>query len=151
MQADVDVALEIQLPRERRAVRVLRRVVSVLCSNLGVRGEDVHTLVLALAEACNNVIEHAGQDDTFLVRFTLEDLRASVVVANQHTPASEEAFTTTMPVDPMRESGRGVAIMRALVDEAHFSPGSNGGTLVELRRTVEPQDGSLLAAAVQQT
>ncbi|WP_370324075.1 ATP-binding protein [Euzebya sp.] len=144
----MNVTLEIELPRQTRAITVLRHAVGTLCTEIGVYPDDVHDLTLALSEACNNVVTHAKDDDTFTVRFQLRDLTASVHVVNERTPYLSDAFAGTEPVDPLSESGRGVAIMRALVDEARFTPSPDGGTLVELTRAVAATENSLLADSV---
>lgn len=144
----MDVSLNIELPRQRRAVAVLRHAVTSLCREIGVAEDDVQSLALALSEACNNVVAHAHADDSFRVEFTLAGLVARVVVANAVTPFSPAEFEQGGDGDPWSESGRGLLIMRTLVDEARFTPSDDGGTLVELERQVRPEDGSLLADAV---
>jgi serine/threonine-protein kinase RsbW len=144
----MDVRLDIELPRQRRAVAVLRHAVGSLCREIGVADDDVQDLALALSEACNNVVAHAHDDDSFSVVFTLESLVAKVVVVNTTTPFSPADFDRDGPGDPWSESGRGLLIMRTLVDEARFSPSGDGGTLVELVRQVTPMPGSLLADGV---
>jgi serine/threonine-protein kinase RsbW len=145
----VDVALNLELPRQRRAVAVLRHAVSSLCREIGVEEDDITDLALALSEACNNVVAHAHSDDSFRVTFNLADLTAKVTVANAATPFSAEAFNRGDVGDELSESGRGLMIMRTLVDEARFTPSADGGTLVELVRQVRCAEGSLLADAEQ--
>jgi serine/threonine-protein kinase RsbW len=147
MEPQMELTLNIELPRQHRAVAVLRHAVATLCSEVGVADEDVHDLTLALAEACNNVVTHAQDDDSFTVRFTLSDMMAKVEVNNAITPADKSEFDATEAVDPMSESGRGLMIMRHLVDEARFTPSPDGGTLVHLARQVSPIPGSLLDGA----
>ena len=144
----MDVSLNIELPRQRRAVAVLRHAVTSLCREIGVAEDDVQNLALALSEACNNVVAHAHADDSFRVEFTLVNLTAKVVVANAATPFSSAEFEQGGHGDQWSESGRGLLIMRTLVDDARFSPSDDGGTLVELERQVSPEEGSLLADAV---
>lgn len=146
----MDVTLNIELPRQRRAVSVLRHAVSSLCREIGVTDDDVDDLALALSEACNNVVAHAHEDDSFRVEFTLTDLEAKVVVANAATPFSAQEFEDGGQGDPFSESGRGLMIMRHLVDDARFSPSPDGGTLVELVRQVAPVEGSLLSDAIEE-
>jgi serine/threonine-protein kinase RsbW len=126
-------------------VAVLRHAVSSLCREIGVVEDCVTDLALALSEACNNVVAHAHDDDSFRVEFTLKGLTSKVVVANAATPFSGQEFERGDVGDELSESGRGLLIMRTLVDEARFTPSADGGTLVELVRDVEPVPGSLLA------
>ena len=138
----MQIHLDIELPRQERAVGHLRRSVQALCEEMGVRSEDVHALVLALSEACNNVVLHALADDTFAVEFDLHANEASVTVTNARTP--NLGTTAREDVADDSESGRGMDIIEHLVDEASFVRGAEGGTLVSLRRTISAEPGSLL-------
>ncbi|MGI9016820.1 MAG: ATP-binding protein [Euzebya sp.] len=144
----MNVSLDVELPRCSRAIPVLRHSVVRLCAEIGVSPDDIQDLSLALAEACNNVVLHAHDDDSFAITFSLVDLTAKVVVRNSKTPYPAAVMDSAMgAVDPLSESGRGMAIMRALVDTARFAPGDGGGTLVELTRQVSASGGTLLADA----
>lgn len=138
------VELQLELPRHRRAVSHLRRCVQSVCEEMGVSEADRDALALATTEACNNVILHAHLDDTFEVGFQLDESRARVTVTNARTPHLRLDDGAT--ADPMSEDGRGISIMTHLVDEARFTVPEEGGTLVELVRSITPVPGSLLDA-----
>ena len=137
----IDIALDVQLPRQLRAVGHLRRTVRSLCVEMGVASDDVDALVLATSEACNNIILHADLDDTFEGRFRLRGHTARIEVVNENTPFLDLEQQAT---DPLSESGRGLQIMRHLCDEARFTTSGEGGTLVEMVRRVQATEGSLL-------
>lgn len=130
----MNLSFDLELPRRGGAVAEVRRAISSVCRNAGVDPPDIDALNLAVSEACNNVVTHAHDDDTFTVTLHLTDARARVLVNNLRTPVGETFYDFRDPVDPMSESGRGLAIMRAVMDEAHITPRPSGGTSVELVR-----------------
>lgn len=130
----MNLSLDLELPRSRGAVAQVRRALSSVCRNAGVRPPDIDDLNTAVSEACNNVVTHASRDDTFTVTLHLTASRARVLVTNTATSVGEGVYDVRDPVDPMAESGRGLAIMRAVMDEAHIIPRPDGGTSVELIR-----------------
>ncbi len=130
----MNLSLDLELPRSPSAVAQVRRAISSVCRNAGVRPPDIDDLNTAVSEACNNVVTHANRDDTFTVTLHLTANRARVLVTNTATSVGEDVYDVRDPVDPMAESGRGLAIMRAVMDEAHIIPRPNGGTTVELIR-----------------
>src|SRR5262250_1436827 len=56
--ADVEFCLI--FPRESLSVPVMRRVLGDTLSNLGLNQSTVDDLLLAVTEACTNVLRHAG-------------------------------------------------------------------------------------------
>ena len=93
----------------------------------------VESLVLAVAEACNNAILHADGDD-FTVTVAVEDGRAVVTVADQgagFVPPS----SPRMP-GPFATGHRGLALMQALVDDVDVVSDA-AGTTVMLAQTLQ--------------
>ena len=93
-------------------------------------------LKLAVTEACGNAVRHAAPSDRSLVRvdFGVEDGAIEIRVEDEGPgmgarPASEE------PRDELAETGMGLAIIRALVDDFEIRDGESGrGTVVRMRK-----------------
>jgi serine/threonine-protein kinase RsbW len=94
------------------------------------------SVLLALTEACNNVILHAtGEDDYEVhVAITEDDCQIRVIDAGQgfHPSTSEHLGRATTD-----ESGRGIALMRALVDTIDFDSRPEAGTIVHLVKRLD--------------
>jgi serine/threonine-protein kinase RsbW len=91
-------------------------------------------LKLAVTEACGNAIRHAQPTDGGVVKvdFDLEDGTIEIRVADAgpgiHAVPDEEP-------DALAESGMGLAIIRALVDDFEIHDGDSGrGTVVRMRK-----------------
>ncbi len=83
--------------------------------------------MLAVAEACNNAILHAGGSE-FTVSVMVEGGRAMVTVADNGA-GFEPPVRPTMP-SPQSMGNRGLALMRALVDDVDVASNAGGTTVV---------------------
>ena len=135
----VKLEVEVCLPREAETVRLVRGVVADALTKFGVSEDCVHDIQLALSEACNNVVDHATIEDEYEVRIELLDDTCAVVVRNRGTGFGPAGLPGEMP-DPSSARGRGVAIMRALMDQVEFRSETDTDDVARLvkRLTVRP-------------
>jgi serine/threonine-protein kinase RsbW len=94
-------------------------------------------LKLAVTEACGNAVRHAhpAGDGVVTVRYTVE-LDAIEIRVEDDGPGIEPQVPRTLPDVELSESGMGLAIIHALVDEVEIGPGADGrGTTVRMRRS----------------
>jgi anti-sigma regulatory factor (Ser/Thr protein kinase) len=93
----------------------------------GVPSRLVDPLVLAVAEACNNAILHAG-GEAFGISVEVHGTNCTIVVTD-----SGEGFVpparAEMPA-PDATGRRGLALMQALVDQVEVSSNEAGTTVV---------------------
>lgn len=125
----VDVAL--CLPREASTVSLIRGVVSHALARFGVTAPCVEDICLALSEACTNVIDHAAVDDEYEIRLQVDEQRCAISVKNTGNGFDATSLSGVMPgIDSAR--GRGVAIMKAVMDRVDFASEPETGTIVHL-------------------
>lgn len=138
----LDVAL--CLPQEVESVALIRILVGDALVRLGVVEACVDDIRLALSEACTNVLEHAAAEDEYEVRLQVDDEVCQISVSDtgqQHLDA--DALAGIMP-DTSSASGRGVAIMHAVMDHVAFTSQPEVGTIVHLVKRIElDADGPL--------
>jgi serine/threonine-protein kinase RsbW len=106
--------------------------------------ETIADLKLAVTEACANSISHAfenGEPGTIRVVVSLSDDDVRVEVVDDGLGMEEQEIADFSP-DELRESGMGLALIRALVDELEIGAGEEGlGTrLVFSKRLKETGD-----------
>lgn len=127
--------LSLALPREAYSVPVTRRLLSEALEITGVVDEDTHDIAVALSEACANVLDHAKEGDDFEVVVVLEDDVCSIDVVDRG--GGFDATTHGLADAPAEsEGGRGILLMRRLVDRVHFDNRPVGGTVVHLEKHV---------------
>ena len=137
----LDVA--ICLPQEAETVALIRGAVTSTLSLFGVEDECVEDIRLALSEACTNVIEHAAVDDEYEVRVQVDDTRCQISVKNEGNGFDFAALDGEMPGGHSAR-GRGVAIMRAVMDQVRFSSEPRAGTIVHLVKQLGLRDGGAM-------
>src|SRR5713101_5951750 len=113
---------------ETLSVPVMRRVLGDTLRGLGVDDESVYDILLAATEACTNVLTHGGRKvRDYAVVTSLGAVGCQVEVTDDgaglalSNPARRGAPETQpdprqTPVAHLPESGRGLAVMRACVD-----------------------------------
>ena len=101
-------------------------------------------LKLAVTEACGNAVRHAyaGAPGVVEVRFAVEPGSIEIVVSDDgDAQRAAPALPATMPADEPPESGMGLAIIEAVVDELDVSArdGAHGGTVVRMTKRLAAQ------------
>jgi serine/threonine-protein kinase RsbW len=122
--------LSVALPRESVSVPVVRRLAAQALRAFGVHESDVDDVQLAITEACANVIDHAGATDTYDVKIELAADRCAITVIDQG--GGFDAADVPAEVDNDAEMGRGLALMRALVDNVAFRNEPQAGAVVHM-------------------
>ena len=147
-----DVKFCLMFRCESLSVPVMRRVLGDTLRGLGVDEESVYDLLLAATEACTNVLQHGGREvRQYTVVTSLGAVGCQVEVADEgvgtalrrtkrgRRPAEQEA-----PIARLLESGRGLAVMRACVDNVSLDTSPGRGTVVTLRKHIRwSQDAPL--------
>jgi serine/threonine-protein kinase RsbW len=185
-EATADVEFCLVFPGEAVSVPVMRRVLGDTLSRLGMDERCVGDILLAVTEACSNVVRHAGPGRRYEVvahvdskrclleivdsgrgvdstepirpRHRIRRSAAPVAGLRRHpaSPASAPSSPTrsssatlrsriTRPrrlareraIAQLPESGRGMAIMRACVDDVTMRSRPGQGTVVSLQKRIE--------------
>ena len=134
----------LRLPTDLRHVSVVRRLCVTTLGELGVQRDSIDDIALAVTEACGNVVEHARSQDDFEVRVSVDGAVCTIEVIDVGTgfdPALAERLVVDSD-DPLTH-GRGLGLMRTLVDELHFEADS-GGMRVVLVKHLELAPESVL-------
>ena len=129
---------------EKISVPVMRRVLGDTLRGLGVDEESVSDILLAATEACTNVLTHAGrQVRGYAVLTSLGAVGCQVEVADDGTGLAprgpdgpDERDPEQIPLAQLPESGRGLAVMRACVDNVTLDSRPGHGTVVTLRKHI---------------
>jgi serine/threonine-protein kinase RsbW len=135
---------------ETLSVPVMRRVLGDTLRGLGVDEESVDDILLAATEACTNVLTHGGQPIsgyTVLTRLGAVGCQVEVTdegVGLPGTPAGSgragsalaDPAPELIPVALLAESGRGLAVMRACVDDVTLDSRPGHGTVVTMSKHI---------------
>lgn len=128
------IELSLRLPRDRLSVPVVRHLTQDTLRDIGVSEADTHDIALALAEACANVLDHAGPSDAYDVDVVIRPSDCVVRVVNVGT-AFDPSMTRSM-ASPEDETGRGVPLMHSLMDGVQVTSEPDRGTVVQLMKSL---------------
>ncbi len=119
-------ALELRLPAEPASLALMRRALERWLAAVGVNDDASYEIKVACGEACMNAVEHAYPpgDGDFVVRAVNLDGEVEIEVRD---------FGFWRPPRGNSERGRGLELMRRLMDSIKVVPGPEG-TTVHLRR-----------------
>jgi serine/threonine-protein kinase RsbW len=127
---------------ETLSVPVMRRVLGDTLRGLGVDEESVYDLLLAATEACTNVLTHGGRPVRgYAVVTSLGAVGCQVEVADEGIGVPSAGVPSVevpseLPVAQLPESGRGLAVMRACVDNVTLDSRPGRGTVVTMRKHI---------------
>jgi serine/threonine-protein kinase RsbW len=126
--------LSVNLPRETASVPIVRRLAAQALRAFGVVKQDVDDVQLAISEACANVIHHATDVDTYEVQFELAADRCAITVIDRG--GGFDADAVPPQTSDTAEGGRGLALMRSLVDKIDFRSEPQAGAVVHMVKTL---------------
>jgi serine/threonine-protein kinase RsbW len=128
--------VEIRIPASSRYIGVVRETVDAISADTLMSPGDRAAVRLAVGEACNNAVLHAHRlpdanrsDVTVQCRIKADALE--IVVVNEGVGPMPHAGSK-MP-DPLAESGRGMALIEAMMDSVQFLT-AEGKTILRMRK-----------------
>jgi serine/threonine-protein kinase RsbW len=135
----MQLQLELDLPRDKLSVPVIRRVLGNSLRTLGVVDDCIDDIEVALSEACTNVLDHAQDGEVYHVRASIDEASCVLEVIDRGGGFDDAALGHADAMSDA-ETGRGIQLMRRLVDSVSFEPRSKGGTVVHLRKALQFDD-----------
>lgn len=127
METMVPRVLEFRIPADTRYIAIVRRGVRSLAESVGFTGEAVSDMEVAVSEAVTNSVEHGSSDPSsgaVLVKCCASSDRVVVEVEDEaHADASLQELPRS---DPYQERGRGITMIRTLMDEFEDIRTENG-------------------------
>jgi serine/threonine-protein kinase RsbW len=139
----MEIKLTLALPRDELSVPVVRRVLKQSMEILGVEPECISDIQLALTEACSNVLNHAVDAEEYEVSAGIDGDICVIEVVDRGA-GFDSAELGHSDAEDSAEGGRGIQIMRALVDRVEFESSRPEGTLVRLQKQLEWSDASVI-------
>jgi serine/threonine-protein kinase RsbW len=108
----------------------------------------VGDIELALTEACTNVLDHAaGTADDYEVSVEINETKCEIRVIDSGEGFADMGFPSA-DLPPSAESGRGILLMKALVDNVKFLSRPEQGTVVHLEKMLDLEESSILRRLV---
>lgn len=127
-------AVQRLFPARPEALATIRAAVAETLAGLGASAEVAADCVLAVDEACQNIIRHAykgGEGD--IVLHVAREESDIVIRLMDFAPPVDPAKLVSRPLDEVRPGGLGTHLMRSVMDTVGFRPPPPGiGNLLEM-------------------
>ena len=131
--------LALTLPSELRMLSVARTFVEAVCEAYRLERATTHALVIVTGEAITNIVRHAHQNRPGTQIDLHLQIRADAVVITfrDQGPPFDLAAVPELPPGDLRIGGRGIYLMRTLMDELTCEPrgeGTDGNVIRMVKR-----------------
>lgn len=134
--------VEFVVPGRAEMISHIRSLVAEVALTMPFGAEQVEDIKIAVGEAGSNALRHGANPEWCKIAVRVERgadwLR--VFIADRGCGFDPDAVQAAF-LDPLSDSGRGIMLMRALMDEVTFHFDSPG-TRVELVKRLQVDDGS---------
>jgi sigma-B regulation protein RsbU (phosphoserine phosphatase) len=137
--ADGELLVEVAIAAQPNRLRLLRQVVSEAATTCGFDRDHAAEIVLAVDEACQNIIRHGYQGEPG-GRIVLRLHRCSdrlVVLLRDFAEPVDVRKVCPRALDDIRCGGLGTHLMRTIMDEVAFEPPPEGrGNVLRLVKRI---------------
>jgi serine/threonine-protein kinase RsbW len=135
-----DGMVRLSFPAKPDYLLLARLALSGLAREVSMSDEVLADLKLAVTEACGNAVRHAypGGAGDVTVSYVVSNAALEMIVEDQGTGLEGPAIPNE-PISAPVESGMGISIMRAIVDDLDIHAGADGrGTVVRMSKRLAP-------------
>ena len=131
--------IRLTFPAKADYLVLARLALSGAVRHLDLDDGEVADLKLAVTEACGNAVRHAYSSDSGPVGVALVLDPDKLVMIVEDQGEGVELPLAEAPAPSSLESGMGLGIIRAIVDELDVQPGADGrGTVVRMTKYLSP-------------
>jgi anti-sigma regulatory factor (Ser/Thr protein kinase) len=137
-------AVSIRIPSDPKHLYLMRRLVQEISLAHGFPEEEVRRIVLAMDEACTNVIRYAYEGDPggsidIEAEPTAEGLRFTVI---DYGRKPDHAAIAPRALDEVRPGGLGTHFIQMVMDEVRYDTSPERGTRLCLVKRRKASNGS---------
>lgn len=140
--------LELNLPSGVEYLPLVDSLCQAFCFWTGMSKEITDDMAIAVVEAATNAIIHGNKcDKSKKVNVSFRRLPRELVISVSDEGAGFQPDSLASPVEGdniFKENGRGIYIMRHIMDEVRFDFPEGGGTLVRMTKSLARGTGRVL-------
>jgi sigma-B regulation protein RsbU (phosphoserine phosphatase) len=134
------LVLELQVPAQAKELKRIREAARECVERCGCSAQSTADIVLAIDEACQNIIRHAydGQPDG-VIELEIEHRGDQLIFSlKDRAPTIDPTRIKPRDLDDVRPGGLGTHFIRRVMDEAEYlKPPSGHGNLLRMVRQID--------------
>ena len=109
-------------------VSIIRLTTSGIANKVGFCMDDIEDLKVAVSEACTNAIKHSS-DDRFTIIYTMIENGLTIEIIDNGNGYDTSSINEP-DIENLKESGMGLFIIEALMDEVSIESQEGKGTSI---------------------
>jgi len=132
--------LQLRFPARAAELKRVRDAVRDSLEGCGCSAKSTADIVLAMDEACQNIIRHAYRGDSDnVIELEIEHRGDRLVFSlTDHAPAIDPSRVKPRDLEDLRPGGLGTHFIRRVMDEVEFlRPASGSGNLLRMVRRID--------------
>ena len=132
--------LQLRFPARAKELKKIREAVRRGVTDCGCSAKSAADIVLAIDEACQNIIRHAYRGDSDdVIELEVERRGENLVFSlADHAPAIDPSRVKPRDLEDVRPGGLGTHFIRRVMDEVEFlRPASGRGNLLRMVRRID--------------
>ncbi|HDP97941.1 MAG TPA: ATP-binding protein [bacterium] len=130
--------IEIVIPAKPQFLKIIRSAVNSICEIRKFCREDMNNVILAVDEACSNIIKHAyGKPTNQPIQATIKicDDRFEIHLRDYGKKADSNKIKPRQ-LDDLRPGGLGVHFIKSVMDEVVYDNTPDKGNLLKLVKII---------------
>jgi anti-sigma regulatory factor (Ser/Thr protein kinase) len=124
----------LDIPTDPAALFLVRFMVERLTQRLEFQQDQIDRMVLAVDEACTNIIRHAyggSPNERIILTFIVEENQIELRIRDFGIPANPESFKPR-DLSAVQPGGLGMHFIRSAMDQVRYESPPDGGTLLTM-------------------
>ena len=113
-------------------VSIIRLTTSGIANKVGFCMDDIEDLKVAVSEACTNAIKHSS-DDRFTIIYTMIENGLTIEIIDNGNGYDTSSINEPN-IENLKESGMGLFIIEALMDEVSIESQEGKGTSIKMTK-----------------
>lgn len=124
--------IKMKIPANPDYVSIVRLTTSGIANKVGFAMDDIEDIKVAVSEACTNAVKHS-EDNTVSVKYSLIENGLEIEIKDNGKGYDINSIGTPDLSNP-KESGLGLFIIQALMDEVKIESKGNHGTTIKMTK-----------------
>ena len=132
--------VELRIPAFADRMSLVRETLRSAARHCGFDVSGTKELVLAVCEACQNVVQHgyAGQEPGDIVLTMIRSEDGVIVRVRDFANPVDPSKIKSRDLDDVRPGGLGIHFIENLMDSAVFTPGADGiGNVLQMTKRIK--------------
>ena len=124
--------IKMEITANPEYVSIIRLTTSGIANKIGFCIDDIEDLKVAISEACTNAIKHSLEDRFTIIYTMIENGLTIEIIDNGN--GYDTSSINEPDIENLKESGMGLFIIEALMDEVKIESKEGNGTSIKMTK-----------------